>query len=157
MITLKSPPLMARRVLHLNCSSSSPGGKDYVLVEMSNGTLWACNGPAATIRNGGGAVQQPKKSWYEMENEKRGKGYREVGSYSNGKWWGGVAPVYASVQNIPITPSQPQPQQAQPSSSPPVRKQQQQSPLSVQYPIGKLTLDLPVGAESEWFFFGGPA
>lgn len=161
MITLKSPPLTATRVLHLNCYSSSPGGKDYVLVKMTNGELWGCNGPALTVRNGGGAVQHPRKSWSEIVGEKTGKGYRVIGEYSStgglGAWWSDIGETYASVSNMVITPVPVTPVQTAQTIVPeqPVvqRKQSEAASLTTQYPLSdKLKSMLGnSGGGNEWF------
>lgn len=94
MITLKNPPHPVQRVLHMNSPSSSFGGKDYVLVLLATGNYWACNGPAMTVRNGGGAVQHPTKTWSEIVKEKTKKGYTVEGEYSAGSWWSRSGEVY---------------------------------------------------------------
>lgn len=154
MITLKSPPYLAVRVLHLNKNSSSPGGKDYVLIKMANGELWAINGPSHNVRNGGGAVQHPKKSWQEMVTEKSNKGYQVIGEFNQGSWWSSQGYAYTDVQHIPIT--QPKPvQQPDPDPEPPkpVVRVQQHSSIAEQYPLSEKVRQAfaAMPATNEWF------
>lgn len=155
MIRLMSPPRPARRVLHLNSPSTSPGGKDYVLVELDNGELWAVNGTFIQVRNGGGAVQRPKKSWDEVVTEKtRRKNYSVVGEYRyGGPWWSpGRTSVYCDVPNIPITPTSPPPT-PEPEPPPKVAPQpSRQAPtLADQYPVSDLAKSWDAGDNGEWF------
>jgi len=166
MIKLMSPPDVARRVLHMNCPSRSPGGKDYVLVKMFNGNLWACNGPSNLVRNCRGSIQNPSKSWQEVVSEKTNKGYTVVGEYDNltgtggfGSWWSQTGETYAEVLNIPIQPPQPA-QQSQPVSTPPKPKPPVQpkqpgaTSLAAQYPLNSKLKELwgeTPGGANDWF------
>jgi hypothetical protein len=157
MIEFKNPPFSAIRVLHLNKSSQSPGGKDYVLVKMANGELWAINGPSNNVRNGGGAIQHPKKSWQEMVTEKSNKGYQVIGEYVknhlHGSWWSQDGSIYKDVPNIPITLSPPP--QSNPEQEPPKTavRIQQHSSIAEQYPLSdkvrKAFVAMP--ATNDWF------
>jgi hypothetical protein len=154
MITLKPPPILARKVLHLNSPSSSSGGKDYVLVSMNNGEYWAINGPANNVRNGGGAVQHPSKSWSEMVSEKSSKGYTVIGEYQNGDWSSWIGETYRNVPNIPVRPSAvsaPIPEPDQPKR-PVAVKPAAPLPLTKQYPVSKKVLDaFGSGNSNGWF------
>jgi len=152
MIEFKNPPFTAIRVLHLNKSSQSPGGKDYVLIKMANGELWAINGPSNNVRNGGGAIQHPKKSWQEMVNEKTNKGYQVVGEYDKGVWWSPIRAVYKDVQHIPIA----QPKSVQPPDPEPLKpvvRVQQHSSIAEQYPLSEKVRQAfaTMPATNEWF------
>jgi len=164
MITLMSPPVTATKILHFNCPSKSPGGKDYVLVRMANGELWACNGPSSLVRNCRGSIQNPKKTWSEMVNEKQNKGYVVVGEYAIrsggfGAWWSQTGESYAEVLNIPIQPPQTA-QQARmaitpPKPKPPVQpKPPEATSLAAQYPLNRKVKELwgeTPGGGNDWF------
>ena len=153
MITLKIPPQPAVRVLHMNSHSPSPGGKDYVLLKLNDGTLLAFNGPAYTIRTGGGAVQHPKKSWQEIVSEKTRKGYTVEGEYSQGSWWSRQGHVYSSVRNIPVTPPVSPPTPSPETPKPKVASQPPpKSDLTSQYPVSSLVKEAFASTLSnEWF------
>ena len=152
MIELKNPPYLAHRVLHMNCSSSSPGGKDYVLFKLADGKLWAVNGPAFNVRSGRGAIQHPNKPWQEMVAEKTRKGYQVIGEYNQGSWWSSSGDVYKDVQHIPVVQPKPQPE-PDPEPVKPQTKQRQPASLAEQYPVSTLVLKAFEGSSmtNEWF------
>lgn len=151
MITLKSPPKPAIKALHLNSSSTSPGGKDYVLVWMSGGELWAINGPAFKVRNNGGAVQHPSRSWQDMVAEKTRKGYTVIGEYGQGQWWSQIGAIYVDVPNLATKQptSEPIPE---PKPKHAVRPQQALT-LAEKYPASRLVRDAFKDMQAdEWFY-----
>lgn len=154
MITLKSPPKPAIRALHLNCPSTSPGGKDYVLVWMPGGELWAINGKAIQVRNNGGTVRYPSKSWQAMVAEKTREGYTVIGEYNQGQWWSQNSDIYVDVPNLATTQPTPQPAPEpipEPKPKPAVRPQQAPA-LAEKYPASRLVRDAFKDTPAdEWF------
>jgi len=154
MITLKNPPRPVNRVLHLNCPSSSPGGKDYILALLDNGELWTVYGSSSDVRNGRGTDRRCDKDWQGILSDKHRKGYREVGEYSVGNWRSRIGEMYAPVPNIPQ--SQPRYQPApdpkpEPPAKPAVRSQQPSS-LAEQYPVSSLVRKAFKDVQAdEWF------
>lgn len=154
MIKLKNPPYLATQVLHFNKPSPSAGGKDYVLVKMANGEIWAINGPSNVVKNGGGAVQHPKKSWHEMVREKTGKGYEVIGEYHTGSWWSKMGWQYEEVQHIPIPPPKSQKIEPEPEPEPEQKKSPiRHTSLAEQYPVSDMVRKAfsSVPANDDWF------
>lgn len=156
MITLKSPPRPANRALHLNCPSSSPGGKDYVLVLMDNGELWTIYGSASDVRNGRGVERRCDKDWWGVLNEKQRKGYREIGEYSAGSWRSTIGETYRAIPNFPLSQaSSPSPQpkpKPEPKPRPAVQAQQQPAKIAEQYPVTDLVRKAFKDTQAdEWF------